>query len=148
MGAPLVKCLDHLNMSASNFQESAEWYSKIFGFEMREQGEDEGKPWGILSCGDALLCIYEQPGLIVKDRFEMKDVGLHYLAHFGLRITDRDEWEATIEREKLPILYDGACKFPHSTAWYLKDPTGWEIEVALWDEGEPSFDSVANTLEQ
>nr|AIF00934.1 glyoxalase/bleomycin resistance protein/dioxygenase (GLO1, gloA) [uncultured marine group II/III euryarchaeote KM3_13_G12]AIF09795.1 glyoxalase/bleomycin resistance protein/dioxygenase (GLO1, gloA) [uncultured marine group II/III euryarchaeote KM3_41_A09] len=147
LSSPMVKCLDHLNMSASNFQESVEWYSKVFGFELREQGEDEGKPWGILSCGDALLCIYEQPDLVVKDRFEMKDAGLHYLAHFGLRITDSEEWKAIIERENLSILYGGACKFPHSTAWYLKDPTGWEIEVALWDDGAPSFDSVAHTLE-
>jgi len=146
--AGLVKCLDHLNMSVASFAESVEWYSRVFGFELRERGEDEGKLWGVLACDDALLCLYEQPNLVVKDRFQAKDSGLHYLAHFGLKITDRGAWEAIIESEKLSILYGGACKFPHSTAWYLKDPTGWEIEVVLWDDGNPDFSSLRHTLNE
>lgn len=142
-----VSGLDHLNMSVANFEETVEWYSRVFGFTLMEKGIDDNGPWGVISSGDANLCIYQVEGLECKDRFETKDEGRHYLAHFGLKITDRDEWEATVERENLEIMYGGDWKFPHSTAWYLKDPTGWEIEVVLWDEGEPDFSSVAHTLE-
>ncbi len=141
-----VTCLDHLNMSVANFEESVEWYSRIFGFECVERGVDENGPWGVITSGDANLCLYQVDGLVVIDRFEAKDEGRHYLAHFGLKITDREEWEETIEREGLHLLYGGAFKFPHSTAWYLKDPTGWEIEVVLWDGGRPDFTSVAHTV--
>ena len=55
------------------------------------------------------------------------------------RITDEAEWLAIIEREEVPILYDGAIRWPHSRAWYVTDPTGYEIEVALWDNDRIAF---------
>ena len=65
--------------------------------------------------------------------------GVHGLNHFGLRITDRAGWEKTMEREGIEPEYGGPVRWPHSTAWYIQDPTGYEIEVALWDEGVPRF---------
>ena len=125
----LVSNLDHLNLSVNNFDETVEWYNKIFGFKLVEQGVQDGLKWGVIQCNDAMLCIYEAPELVHLDRFEMKDKELHYLAHFGLRITDKEAWEKIVESENLTLLYDEVIQWPHSLAWYIKDPTGWEIEV-------------------
>ena len=69
----------------------------------------------------------------------MKKKGLHYLAHFGLRITNKESWENIITTEGLPLLYDGVIQWPHSLAWYITDPTGWEIEVVYWENDTISF---------
>jgi catechol 2,3-dioxygenase-like lactoylglutathione lyase family enzyme len=135
-----VKHLDHLNLSVASFADTADWYRRVFDFEIVEEGVQDGKPWGVIKSGEALLCIYEHPRLEKLDRFQMGERGLHFLAHFGLRVTDEEEWLATVKREGLAILYDGPIRWPHATAWYLLDPTGWEIEVALWDDDRVAFD--------
>jgi len=30
-------------------------------------------------------------------------------------------------------------QWPHSLAWYINDPTGWEIEVVYWENDTISF---------
>jgi hypothetical protein len=104
-----------------------------------EEGLQDGVRWGVIRSGDAMLCIYEHAERRHLDRFELGDHKLHGMAHFGLRITDENEWLETIERENLPLLYDGVIQWPHSLAWYITDPTGYEIEVALWKDGRIDF---------
>lgn len=135
-----VTHLDHLNLTVRDFEETAAWYGRVFGFEVVEKETDaHGRPWGVLRSGDALLCIYEHP----EFRFEDSDVRgerrAHGINHFGLRITDRAAWEKTMAREGIQPAYGGPVSWPHSTAWYIEDPTGYEIEVALWDDGAPRF---------
>jgi catechol 2,3-dioxygenase-like lactoylglutathione lyase family enzyme len=133
-----VKHLDHLNMSVRDLAESVDWYGRAFGFRKVEGGVIDGSPWAILRGGDALLCLYEHPERGAPDPDEH---GHHAPSHFGLRITDRAAWEATVAREKLRVEYGGAHRWPHSTAWYVTDPTGYEIEVALWDDDRVQFES-------
>jgi catechol 2,3-dioxygenase-like lactoylglutathione lyase family enzyme len=136
-----VKHLDHLNLSVRDFEETAGWYGRVFGFEVVERGMYEGQPWGVLKSGDAMLCVYQHPELSrAPDSDDLAEAGFHRISHFGLRITDRKAWEATVKREKIRVLYSGAVRWPHSTAWYISDPTGYEIEVALWDDDTPKFD--------
>lgn len=133
-----IKQLDHLNLSVASFDQTAEWYGRLFGFEVVEKGVRDGKPWGVLRGGDAMLCIYENKGLNFEDAEQLSERGLHRLAHFGLRITDRAAWMETVKREKLDTYY---WRYPHSESWYVNDPTGWEIEVALWDDDRARFDA-------
>ena len=133
-----VKHLDHLNISVRSFDESADWYGRVFGFEVVEDQVDEnGVRWGVLRGGEAMLCIYEYPSL--EFHADPRREGRHGINHFGLRITDREEWERTIESEKIAVNYGGAVSWPHSTAWYVNDPTGYEIEVALWTNDTVAF---------
>ena len=133
-----VKHLDHLNMTVKNLKETIEWYQRVFGFEIVEDGTWKGAPWAIIRSGDAMLCIYEHPELTAID-----DDGApsHHINHFGLRITDQEKWEETLERESVRVHY-GPYRWPHSTAWYVCDPTGYEIEVALWDNDRVTFDNA------
>ncbi|MFQ5845650.1 MAG: VOC family protein [Planctomycetota bacterium] len=137
-----VSQLDHLNLTVRSFEETADWYGRVFGFRVVERGEDGGRPWGVLRGGDALLCIYEHPDLEFVDPDARRTRRLHGINHFGLRITDREEWEATLDREQVEVRYGGAVDWPHSTAWYVTDPTGYEIEVALWEGDEVAFDPL------
>jgi catechol 2,3-dioxygenase-like lactoylglutathione lyase family enzyme len=135
-----VTHLDHLNLTVRDFEETASWYGRVFGFEVVERETDaQGRPWGVLRAGDALLCIYEHKDFRFEDSDARGARHAHGVNHFGLRITDRADWEKTMEREGIEPEYGGAVSWPHSTAWYIQDPTGYEIEVALWDEGGPRF---------
>jgi catechol 2,3-dioxygenase-like lactoylglutathione lyase family enzyme len=135
----IVKHLDHLNLSVADFHATADWYARVFGFEVVEKGTYNGQPWGVLKAGDAMLCVYQHPGLAEPDADAVEKAGFHRVAHFGLRITDRTAWEATVKREKLTVHYGGVYEWPHSDSWYISDPTGYTIEVALWHNDRPSF---------
>jgi catechol 2,3-dioxygenase-like lactoylglutathione lyase family enzyme len=132
-----VKHLDHLNLTVRDFDETADWYRRVFGFEVvQDETDASGLRWGVLKSGDAMLCIYQHPELEAP----REDGPTHRVKHFGLRITDRAAWERTVEREGLELHYGGVVDWPHSTAWYVGDPTGYEIEVALWDDDTVAFD--------
>ncbi|MBY0472502.1 VOC family protein [bacterium] len=129
--------LDHLNLTVRNFEEAANWYGKVFGFRVVEQGLDDGRPWGVLRSGDSMLCIYENPGLAVpRDEDSEK---FYKIYHFGLRIQNREVWEKTLREHRLATYYGSPLKYPHSTSWYVTDPTGHMIEVALWDNDQVRF---------
>ncbi len=141
-----VKHLDHLNLSVSNFDETVDWYKRIFGFTLVEDGVRAGVRWGIIKGGESMLCIYEHPEREYADFDDSRLHNFHGINHFGLRITDRKEWEDTVKREKLKVAYGGAVDYPHSTSWYVTDPTGYEIEVALWNNDQISFDGAPMRL--
>ena len=130
-----VRSLDHLNLTVRDLAETADWYRRVFGFAEVERGVYQGAPWAILRSGDALLCVYEAP----KAGDPGAETGHHRVSHFGLRITDRASWEATVAREGVAVQYGGAVRWPRSTSWYVADPTGYEIEVALWDGDAVAF---------
>lgn len=131
----LVSGLDHLNLNVQNVAKTVEWYKNVFGFYLVEQGIANGKPWNIIRCGNAMLCLFENEDVKLRENAST-------LNHFGLRITSREKWEKTIERENIVILYGGPVRWPHSTAWYIQDPMGHEIEVVLWDDDTIQFDPI------
>ena len=137
-----VRNLDHLNLAVRDFNETVDWYRRVFGFEKVEEGLQDGVRWGVIRAGDAMLCIYEHPDYEFLDRFELADRKLFGLSHFSLRIDDPDSWLEIARRERLTFLYDGEIPWPHSRAWYIQDPTGYEIEVACWNDDTIRFNEM------
>ena len=125
--------LDHLNMTVDNVNETIDWYKKIFDFEVVEKTKYKGREFAVLKSNNSMLCIYEYPEL--KKPEDNTKTHKHY--HFGLRITDRDQWEEKIKKYNLNIHLD--MEYPHSYSWYLLDPSGYEIEVVLWNEDQIKF---------
>ncbi len=136
-----VQQLDHLNLSITDWDESVSWYGRVFGFEIVEEGVRRGARWGVLRSGDALLCLYEAADRHVASDEEAQTHRLHQLNHFGLRITDREAWEQTVAAEGLEYSYPSPVRWPYSQAWYVLDPSGHEIEVALWNDDTVRFAS-------
>jgi catechol 2,3-dioxygenase-like lactoylglutathione lyase family enzyme len=135
-----VKHLDHLNLTVRDLAETVDFYGRLFGFEVVESGVYEGAPWAILRSGDAMLCCYEHAEFeVVRPRI----ASIHGMNHLALRIVDREAWEAVVAVEKPELLYGGVTRWPHSTAWYVADPSGYEIEVALWNDDTVRFGRVA-----
>lgn len=131
--------IDHLNLTVRNFAETVAWYQRIFGFELVEEGMEREGPWGILRSGDSMLCIYERPNRIAPDQDRDTAERHHRVYHFGLRVPDRKAWENALECERLPTYYNSPLRYPHSTSWYVTDPSGHMIEVAYWDDDRVTF---------
>jgi len=137
-----VEQIDHLNMTVENFEESAKWYSDVFGFKKVEQGLYKGKPWGVIRSVNTALCMYENPNKKRGPGDDLEEAKFHGISHFGFKIHDQKEWEASIDRNNLEIMNGGAVDWPNSQSWYLKDLNGYVIEVALWNDNEMSFDGI------
>ena len=131
-----IKFFDHLNMTVRNMDESLDWYARVFGFELVEDGERKGVRWAIVRSGEAMLCLYEHPNRIFDGGY---DGPRHGIRHFAIRITDKQEWESVIEREQIQVQFDDAVDYPHSTSWYILDPTGYQIEVVHWNADQIRF---------
>lgn len=137
-----IRNLDHVNLSVRDFSESVDWYARVFGFQLVEDKVTDGVRWGVIRAGDAMLCIYEHPDFTLLDGPARREQKLHGMAHFGLRVEDREDWEQTLRRENVKVNYDGPVRWPHSTSWYINDPTGYEIEVVLWDNNTITFEPL------
>lgn len=129
----MVKHLDHLNMSVADLEASTAFYRDLFGFEVVEAGVWKGHPWRIIKSGEAMLCLYE------FDRAAPMDSAAHRLSHFALRITDGPAFVQRATVLGVPIKYDGVVDWPHSAAYYVDDPTGYEIEVVRWHDDQVRF---------
>lgn len=133
-----VSNLDHLNLTVQNLDQSALWYKNLFGFSEVERGKRGSVSWRILRSGDAMLCMYEHPELADPDSNEGQN---HKIYHFGLRIKNPADFENRLRRFNVQVEYGGAVRYEHSWSWYLLDPTGYEIEVAHWDDDQVRFSS-------
>ena len=138
-----VQSLDHLNLTVSNLAESIDWYEKVFDFSVVERGQrDNGVSWAIIRSGEAMLCIYEDPSRAKPDRFLQDQRLRHVVYHWGLRILDREQWLKKVEDYNLELEFGGEVHYAHSTSWYVSDPTGYSIEVVLWNNNEIHFDKA------
>lgn len=130
--------LDHLNMTVADLDRARAWYQRLFDFEPVEAGVRHGRRWEILRAGEAMLCLYEWPEGAPPGSSEA-----HAVNHFGLRVRDRAAWLERLRAVEEPTYYGSPVEWPHSTAWYVKDPTGHEIEVVSWDDDVVAFDPRA-----
>ena len=132
--------LDHVNLSVRDFEESVAWYGRVFGFALVEEGVWDGVRWGVLRSGggrgDAMLCIYHHPEHAFVDAETLGSRRQHGVRHVGFRITDEAAWRAAVAREGLEV---EEIRYPRSRSWYVNDPTGYDIEVVLWNGDEVAF---------
>ena len=88
-----VRHIDHVNLTVADFDATVEWYDRVFGFDLVEVGLQDGHRWGVIRTGDVMMCLYEHKECRLEDRFSMREMGLHGINHFGLRITEPQESE-------------------------------------------------------
>jgi lactoylglutathione lyase len=122
--------LDHVNITVKSIDESIDWYGKLFGFEKVEGGINQfGRPWAILANNDSMIAMTEFPKMKSADQDQSR--GIHKIFHFGIRIDDQSAWRRKVQDLNIQLNYGGAeISYPHSTSWYVYDPSGHEIEVS------------------
>ena len=113
--------IDHVNMKVKNLEQSLEFYKNLFGFEIKQE-ENPNKldaPSKIIGNDSIKLCMYEVP--------QMSPEG--GIAHFGFNITNFNEIIEKCKELGVEVLYDGPIEWEQSKSVYIKDPSGYEIEL-------------------
>lgn len=137
-----IRNLDHVNLTVSDLSASIRFYQALFGFEVVEWGpEGDAVPWAILRTGDALLCLHEHPALPRGPSYP-EPAAQQEVRHFALRTTDGARFEDVARVHGTPLLFGGPVRWPHSTSFYVTDPSGHQIEVVSWNDDVISFDPL------
>ena len=138
-----VRHLDHINMTVRDLARSLDFYRELFGFEVQERGtREDGVPWSIVRSGSAMLCLYELPDLPSGPAYPERPVQ-QGMSHFALRIENGDAFARLLAEREIPLLFGGPIRWPHSTSYYLADPTGHHIEVVQWDADRIAFPALS-----
>jgi catechol 2,3-dioxygenase-like lactoylglutathione lyase family enzyme len=115
--------MDHVNMSVQNLEKSVIFYKNLFGFEVRKEDNSPNKldvPSKIIGNDSIKLCLYENPQM-------SPDGGI---AHFGFYVKNFDQIMEKCKELNVKVLYDGPVEFEKSTSVYIKDPSGYDIELS------------------
>jgi len=138
-----VRHLDHINMGVKNLEGSLYFYRRLFGFEVVERGvREDGIRWAIVRSEAAMLCLYEFGDLLVGPSYPARPDRLT-MSHFALRITNGPAFYELLKQLDIPLLFDGPVEWPHSTSYYIADPSGHQIEVVHWNGDTIAFEGAA-----
>lgn len=105
-------------MTVKNLDKSVEFYKKLFGFEVKKEQPDQYSK--IIGNDNIKLCLYEES--------EMSPEG--GIAHFGFNIENFDEIIEKCNSLGVEVLYGGPVEFEKSRSVYIKDPSGYDIELS------------------
>ena len=115
--------MDHVNMNVKNLTQSVEFYKKLFGFEIRKDDNSPNKldaPSKIIGNDSIKLCLYEDPSISTSGG----------IAHFGFHIANFDQIMNKCKELNFEVLYGGPVEFEKSRSVYIKDPSGYDIELS------------------
>jgi len=112
--------IDHLNLDVKNLDQTVEFYNKLFGFNvLKEQPEENSK---IIGNEHVKLCLYQKNEF---DHFEKNGFN-----HFGLHIKNFEDVIKKCTEHDIEVYYGGTIEWERSSSIYIKDPNGYEIELA------------------
>jgi len=109
--------IDHANMNVKNLEESVDFYTTLFGFELKkDQPEQQSK---IIGNETVKLCLYEQPELVFTK-------GIN---HVGFHIDNFDDVVEKCMSLNITMPY-GVIEWESSRSVYIIDPNGYELELS------------------
>lgn len=115
--------IEHVNITVSDLQKSIDFYSKLFGFELRWRNAPGDEPAAHVGDRNSYIAMFEapQPGRADAD---YDRVGLN---HFGLVVEDLERFRTRLREMGVePHLerdYDPGVRL------YFYDPDGIEVEL-------------------
>ncbi|KEQ56995.1 Metallothiol transferase FosB protein [Marine Group I thaumarchaeote SCGC AAA799-E16] len=115
--------MDHVNMNVRDLSKTVEFYKNLFGFEVRKEDNSPNKldaPSKIIGNDSIKLCLYEDPQVTPTGG----------IAHFGFHVENFEDIIQKCNELGVEVLYDGPVDFEKSRSVYIKDPTGYDIELS------------------
>ncbi|WP_428326466.1 VOC family protein [Nitrosopumilus sp.] len=115
--------MDHVNMNVRNLAKTVEFYKNLFGFEIRKDDNSPNKmdaPSKIIGNDSIKLCLYEDSQVTPTGG----------IAHFGFHVENFDDIMQKCKELGVEVLYDGPVDFEKSSSVYIRDPTGYDIELS------------------
>lgn len=115
--------MDHVNMNVKDLAESIEFYKNLFGFEIRKEDNSPNKldaPSKIIGNDSIKLCLYENDSMSTGGG----------ISHFGFHIANFDLIIDKCKELNVEVLYGGPVEFEKSRSIYIKDPSGYDVELS------------------
>lgn len=115
--------MDHVNMNVKDLEKSVNFYKNLFGFEIRKEDNSPNKldvPSKIIGNNSIKLCLYEEPQTSTSGG----------ISHFGFHVENFDQIMSKCEELNVEVLYGGPVEFEKSRSVYIKDPSGYDIELS------------------
>lgn len=131
--------IHHIVITVSNAKSSGEWYKKVLGWEITEEGEDYVYlvPDNIKYPGGKFILVLgeSRDSNLADNKFDRNRIGLD---HFAFNVDTLEELKETEERLKkvgIGMENDGITDDDFGgTAIFCTDPDGMKIEFHLYEE--------------
>ncbi|WP_207345260.1 VOC family protein [Arthrobacter sp. E3] len=124
---PTFGTLSHVDLSVSDVEASARWYSEVLGLKQLHRVDLDNRIMIVLVHQDTGLIIgLNQHSVVPVDTFDDRNVGLD---HIGFSVTERsdlDEWEKHLTT--LNVVHSPAEDTANGTALVFRDPDNIQLE--------------------
>jgi catechol 2,3-dioxygenase-like lactoylglutathione lyase family enzyme len=117
MGHLETSGIDHVNMNIKNLEESVDFYTNLFGLELKKDQSDQNSK--IIGNDIVKLCLYENP----------EGVQIKGINHVGFHIGNFDEVVSKCKSMGIQMPY-GVTEWESSRSVYIIDPNGYEVELS------------------
>ena len=114
--------IDHVNMKVRNLKDSLKFYNDLFGFKIKKENNPNKSdvPSLIIGNNSIKLCLYEVPDMSPEGG----------IGHFGFHVSNFNEVLDKCKHLGIQILYGGTVDWEKSKSVYIKDPSGYELELS------------------
>lgn len=133
MAAPRIEGFGHIDLTVTDGERSARWWTEVLGFRLVIEVEDPGfRVWGMLHPSGVYVGLMTH-AQGVNGRFDEHVVGLDHLA---LNVRDRstlDEWGKHLDL--LGVEHSGIKEENGGPLITLRDPDNIQLELHAYDPG-------------
>ena len=121
--------LEHVNLTVADLQRSVDFYTRVFGFAVRWQGEtSDGKPAAHVGDDRSYLALFQAAPGSSRPSLDYEAVGLN---HFGFVVDDLDAARGRLA--ELGITPHMEADYDPGRRLYFLDPDGIEVELVQYE---------------
>ncbi len=132
--------LEHVNLTVADLQRSVDFYTRVFGFAVRWQGEtSDGKPAAHVGDDRSYLALFQARDTTPLERKSYDRIGLN---HFGFVVNDIDAIKKRLR--EAGITHHSEQTYDPGRHVYFLDPDGIEVELVQYAQGESSIPAPAH----
>jgi lactoylglutathione lyase len=119
----------HVGLNVNDLARSKEFYSEVFGFEVRGESTADDKKYAMLAQdGKLVLTLWQQSAA----GFSRATAGLHHLSFRVRSVEEVKEIEAKLRLRGAKLIYDGIVLHSEgakSGGIFFEDPDGIRLEI-------------------
>ncbi len=119
----------HIGLNVNDLARSKQFYSEVFGFEVRGESTDDQKKYALLAKdGKLVLTLWQQS----VNEFSRETAGLHHLSFQAKSVGQIKEIEAKLRKRGAKMIYDGIVlhgEGAKSGGIFFEDPDGIRLEI-------------------
>jgi catechol 2,3-dioxygenase-like lactoylglutathione lyase family enzyme len=119
----------HIGLNVNDLARSKEFYSQVFGFEVKAESTEEKRKYALLAQdGKLVLTLWEQSSA----EFSKQTAGLHHLSFQAKSVEQVKEIEEKLRTRGAKLIYEGIVlhnEGAKSGGIFFEDPDGIRLEI-------------------